>query len=486
MVDLTDAQRAQQVQAFKEKLTAWGFNEATASLLSNQGLKMASDFLKLSFHETKEMPKHFSRWKETTTTTTGVSTRAGATTSTPPVSFPLLATKHLLAFHEYVWFVNARGQAVQCILFTNDVASKWLERIGMYETFKEEDLPEEPSKLISMTDWYEWEDKFLTYLEAKRSPFLWTCLIYLVRPDKIPSPAALGKDYDVIDEDLVATIKLEGTYYKSDNMWLFNFIKDLTEGGPAQQHVAPFQVTKDGRGAYLAIKAQAEGQSALATRRAAIYARMSTLRYTGRGTGVSGDIHKYNNAFLKGTNELKRSKEPIAETKSVTEYNGGVTAPELKTAKEVIRGDPKKLESLQECMMYMTTCALNAKVSEKQPRRISKMERKKQKQAQKKLAAKLDPTKRYSNKEYALLSAPQKVELARLREKLEKEQTVAARTAAAASSIIPAEEAMALARQAAVYAIQAKDDLDDEQDKKPAAKPKKGAGVQFGRRGHQD
>jgi hypothetical protein len=66
------------------------------------------------------------------------------------------------------------------------------------------------------------------------------------------------------------------------------------------------------------LKSQAEGRSAIATRKAKAYAKFSFDQYVGR--------------HQQAHNELLFLEEPVAEIKKVTDFLAGIRDPKLETA----------------------------------------------------------------------------------------------------------------------------------------------------------
>ena len=75
-------------------------------------------------------------------------------------------------------------------------------------------------------------------------------------------------------------------------------------------------------------------------------------------------------------NELLFLEEPVAETKKVTDFLGGICDPKLETAIQSCMGDELKLTHFQLCQQYFKTIVENTKKRTKSPsdaREISKV-----------------------------------------------------------------------------------------------------------------
>jgi hypothetical protein len=98
-----------------------------------------------------------------------------------------------------------------------------------------------------------WEESFNQYLRLHRSNTSKTLLEYLIRPIADVSPEVLVKEYESIDDDLIATHKMEGPAFQQDNQWLVTEILHLVlKGSAATQFVATAR--NDGRGMFLILK----------------------------------------------------------------------------------------------------------------------------------------------------------------------------------------------------------------------------------------
>jgi hypothetical protein len=92
--------------------------------------------------------------------------------------------------------------------------------------------------------------------------------------------------------------------YVSDTKRLFDILKPLLIAGPGWPFIQPLnkKSSRDGRAAFLAVKRQAEGTSALASRKAASYLVIRKAEFTGRSGAYSLDM--YISLHQKAHNEL--------------------------------------------------------------------------------------------------------------------------------------------------------------------------------------
>jgi hypothetical protein len=142
----------------------------------------------------------------------------------------------------------------------------------------------------------------------------------------------------------------------------------------------------------------------------------------------------YVSTHLLGHNELSLLGEPVSESKKVTDFLAGTTAPSLSTAKENVIGDVAKLENFDACQQYMKQILLAQKARKGSSNMISAVntnnrhtnptqgggKRKKQKTSP-------ALTKHYTAEEWAKLSVEERARVMKLR-KEKKAQRLSATT----------------------------------------------------------
>jgi hypothetical protein len=150
---------------------------------------------------------------------------------------------------------------------------------------------------------------------------------------------------------------------------LYDEFKPLVVDGPGWGFVKKFDRMKNGRGTVLALKSQAEGLSAMITRKSKAYASLLTAIYKGPHRGYNFD--NYVNIHQEAHNELLDLEEPVPETKKVTDFLKGIQAPELSVGKLIVLGDLKRLSDFKECQQFLGTLIQNTTVQAKAERNVS-------------------------------------------------------------------------------------------------------------------
>jgi hypothetical protein len=161
-------------------------------------------------------------------------------------------------------------------------------------------------------------------------------------------------------------------HFDLDNRNLYDEFKPLIVDGPGWGFVKKFDKQKDGRGAVLALKTQAEGTSAKITRKQAVYASIGSSSYQGPRKGFT--FSNYVTLHQSAHNELLDLGEPVAESKKVTDFLKGIRDPNLVTAKSIILGDPSKLDDFEECQQYISTIVSSLANQAKAERNVSSVQ----------------------------------------------------------------------------------------------------------------
>jgi hypothetical protein len=163
-----------------------------------------------------------------------------------------------------------------------------------------------------------------------------------------------------LDQELINTVVLSGTAYQHDNKVLFDMLKDLTLQGNAWEFIAGYNRSKDGRAAWLALKAQAEGPQASETRKQKAYADIAKAHYTGSGRFT---LQSYITKHLAAHNVLRKEGEMISENKKVTDFLRGIQDSRLDTAKQIVQSRTDLMGDFTLCQQHMATALATLQAS---------------------------------------------------------------------------------------------------------------------------
>ena len=307
------------------------------------------------------MVKHFATWKpqgETTVNMTGV-------------QFPYLSVRRLKALRAWADYCFVKGIEADSRRFSasgDALLPKWLERLQEMEqldkTSKLDKTTNPVPKLGDMDKWQVFSERFMDHLRKKRTAMAAIPLTFVVREREDPG---LNQDepqeFNSIDEDLIRTTVHTGPMFVRANKEVFAALKEGVLDGPGWTFIKKFERKLDGRGAFMSLKAQATGQSAVASRKAKAYASIAGSVYHGNSTKFTMD--DYILAHQTAHNTLLELDEPVPETKKVTDFMNGIQAAFLDTGKMVVNGDSIKLTNFETCQQYFKTIAINHAVRSK-------------------------------------------------------------------------------------------------------------------------
>jgi hypothetical protein len=250
-----------------------------------------------------------------------------------------------------------------------------IDDIAAAKEQSDESLPLQP--MTTLLDWQSWEEGLIVRAQTMRNLKTGVRLDYLMRKHEVVEPGMRDTaQYECIDDHFIATIVMEGVEHKKDNKRMFDLFRSALKGTSAEPFMKGYTQKKDFRGAYLAVKRQAEGQSARTTRLGKAYGVLSTSTYTGKGKFT---LLQYTSKMVKAHNELADLLEPMSETKKVADFMKGIKDPKLAVGKTVVDGDNHKLTDFEACQQYFATLVVNGSTRDQgEARHLSKLEKAKQ------------------------------------------------------------------------------------------------------------
>lgn len=351
---------AAQTTAFRNALGRIGMNVATRNAIIDNGFASILDLATVQDEDLDRLPKHLDSWKDP---------------AAPPnaqVRIPFLSLQKLKAMRYWVLAQRCVGVVdPNAVDFTDDALQEVIIRMKADKDYKKatEDTDiTKPSKLSDLGKWVKFWELFTTYLGRVKGAAL-TPLTYLIRENGEVTPDIMAAEYASTQERLIATTSHSGAHFDLDNRTLYDEFKPLVVDGPGWSFIKKFDKGKDGRGAVLALKSQAEGTSAKLTRKQAAYASISSSAYLGPRKGFT--FANYVTLHQTAHNELLDLEEPVSESKKVTDFLKGIRDSALTTGKSIVLGDPLKLGSFEECQQYLSTIVQNMAAQSKSERNVS-------------------------------------------------------------------------------------------------------------------
>ena len=346
--------------AFRTALTRIGINAATRNAINENGFTTVKDLVSVQDEDLDKLPKHLEAWKDPTAAPNA------------QVRIPFVSLTKLKAMRYWVLAQRCVGVEVPDVTdFTAAVIDETLARMQADKDYKRATQDTDirrPEKLTDLAKWTKFWELLTTYLGRVKGAAL-TPLSYLVREHNDVTAAHLNAEYGSVQERLIATTVLNGTHFDLDNRTSYDKFKPLVVDGPGWSFIKKFDKSKDGRGAVLALKTQAEGTSAKLTRKQAAYASITSSAYLGPRKGFT--FSNYVTLHQTPHNELLDLEEPVSESKKVTDFLKGIRDSSLNTGKSIVLGDPAKLGDFEECQQYLSTIVLNTSAQTKAERHVS-------------------------------------------------------------------------------------------------------------------
>lgn len=322
-----------------------GFNNATADFIFDEGFETPEDLLLVTTTDLRDLVRNASRHLPAN------------------VSFPFLAVKKLMAFRHWVSQRSNTGDIITAASFTDDECSSALMELRSSEerddTEKSMDITKADA-LKTIGSWFKFNEKFINYISQIRGRAK-APLSYLIRAHVEVTDALRAADYASTDERLNATLLHSGAHYSSDNKRLWTELKTLTVDGTGWTYIKRFNRTEDGRAAYMALKAQCEGNSALHTKKVTAYNQIEKARYGGERKLYN--FAKYVEAHLTGYNDILDADpdEIIPEPKRVRDFLHGITDQSLQSGIDFVLSNPTMLASFEDTQQYLGTLVANRK-----------------------------------------------------------------------------------------------------------------------------
>ena len=345
---------------FRTALGRIGINVATRNAIAENGFTTILDLITVQDEDLDKLPKHLDAW------------RNPAAAPGLQVRIPFVSLTKLKAMRYWVLAQRCVGvDEPRAADFTDAVLQEVLARIKADKDYKkatqDTDITK-PSKLTDLAKWTKFWELFTTYLGRVQGAAL-IPLSYLIREHDEVTPELREAEYATMQERLIATTALNGTHFELDNRTLYDEFKPLVVDGPGWSFIKKFDRTKNGRGAVLALKSQAEGTSAKLTRKQTAYASLASSTYLGPRKGFT--FANYVTLHQTAHNELLDLDEPVSESKKVTDFLKGIRDSALNTGKSIVLGDPAKLGNFEECQQYLSTIVQNMAAQSKSERHIS-------------------------------------------------------------------------------------------------------------------
>lgn len=206
----------------------------------------------------------------------------------------------------------------------------------------------EPDKFTSNTRWRSFKESFKNFLdgivEKKNIP-----LNYVIR--SVPVPA------NIAPNDPIYLATLTGNQYVEDNRTVFRYLNSLMLDGPGETYIRPFQATRDGRGAYLALDNHFAGGAYQTTRVNTAWKIIQGTKYNGKRANF--DFATYRKQLDDAWRDLQDAGQEPPQASKVFWLLRGIEADELKRVKDGVLNSVDLANNYEDAALYISRCVAN-------------------------------------------------------------------------------------------------------------------------------
>lgn len=255
---------AAQTTAFFENPGQMAIPAATRAQLQTEGIISVDDLSEFDNDNLKQISENLRR--PSGRIPVDPNNPNGPTMPTPPFVFGaksfnrIKASADIIRYYETVDRVITAGN-----MQWDPVIKAFVEHWKALKERKSKDKPETPkiSRTLPVVKWTEAFHDYLHRVVGTRT----IPLAYVVRSEvNVPAPTALlnGQPYSElhgsVEGELIARASHAHALYRDDNAAVYYLLEEATRGTSYAASIKPFQRTKDGRGAFLALVAQYAGE----------------------------------------------------------------------------------------------------------------------------------------------------------------------------------------------------------------------------------
>ena len=254
----------QQLTAFFTSPDQLGIPAATHVQLQSEGIATFEDLLSFKPEDVKRIAESLRRPSGRVPDPTA-GAAAGTTIPTPAFSFPIKSQIRLEEAIELAHFYDTIGRQFSAQDMMYPVIKSFKELWDALQEKKKKE-PEVPmlGKGVSFVKWIESFKDHCYQCIGTRSVPLAAVIRDVVAVAQVCPPRAIGQPYSEEHGSIVGDLIHRSSHargnFKEDNAEVYFKIEEATRNTTYQDSIAPFKRTLDGRGAYLALKAQYAGK----------------------------------------------------------------------------------------------------------------------------------------------------------------------------------------------------------------------------------
>jgi hypothetical protein len=252
-----------------------------------------------------------------------------------PLHISIEQEQLLTAMRHWVKTRVRTNRSIDANLFTREVAiAEAIKMVNIAEEViseKESDV-KLPEKFKISSKWIIFAEAMDTYLNRLKGQGR-IPLNYVIRTLAMPEP---NTTFTTEQELMIATAPLLGDQFHLDNERVYGIIKQLILEGPAWAYItSDIDRSKNGRAAWLALRAHYEGESFLNKQKEDAYKAIDMVHYKGERSTFT--FEHFTGILTKAYNDLQRYGEPVLESKKVRDLLIKISDPKLESAKQAIR-----------------------------------------------------------------------------------------------------------------------------------------------------
>ena len=273
-------------------------------------------------------------------------------------SIPFASIRLLQAMRHWTIERQRCGLPVVHNLLTQDELERILERMEEEESIAEMKPvpPPLPDKFHSFgKHWRVFSEGFKGHCAVVRGT-MHIPLGYLLREHTVVTPEHRAAAYGTADGRLMSIVSLDGKDYQKDNSLVWQLLRPLVLETAAWNYVKQYDVTQDGRSAFLALQTRGEGEAAVNARRAVAEDIIQNTKYTGKSKRFS--IQNYINLLQGAYTELESigdGEYALTEKQKVSIFTKGLVAEEYAATKHSIFQNEETRSDFQKCYAFVET-----------------------------------------------------------------------------------------------------------------------------------
>ena len=238
---------------------------ATYQQLANEGIVTPDDLLDFDKDSIEQIAKNL-RSPSDRIPNPDPAAPPGSTIPRPPYVFGAKSQKRLLEACDLIRYYETTGRAVTPANIAYDIIHYFTQQWKALKDRRDDDPPEVPkiSKTLPVLKWSEAFDDYLSRaIGARTIPLSYVTRETVAVPAVAPNLVAhrpYATEFGSIEAELVARATHDHPLYQDDNASIYYALEEATRSTSYAASIKPFQRSKDGRGAYLAIRAQYAGR----------------------------------------------------------------------------------------------------------------------------------------------------------------------------------------------------------------------------------